>query len=261
MYNALKKLGYKSYHMSEACMSAGKGHLIMWNEAIRAKYGPSPNVNSDGESSTLLAPYSSSDFGKLFQDYDALSDIPSVLFIPELLAAYPHARLILTTHPRGVDGWLRSMHNSYFRISGWSVWSRLMMPYDTLFSRPYMTLVRRVVEIWTGTPWPAASDFAAVEPRLRTFYAEHNDEMRRLARDQGRVLLEFDPNKGWEPLAEFLGKEIPSEPYPHANGGNSVVNLHKLLILMRLQAVFGPSIAKVVGGLAVVGLAWWWMRR
>lgn len=30
-------------------------------------------------------------------------------------------------------------------------------------------------------------------------------------------LLEWSIEDGWEPLCKFLGKEIPNEPFPHAN--------------------------------------------
>jgi len=30
-------------------------------------------------------------------------------------------------------------------------------------------------------------------------------------------LLEWTVEDGWEPLCAFLGKEIPAEPFPHAN--------------------------------------------
>ena len=258
MYNALKTLGYRPYHMSEACLMTPKGHLAMWNEAISGKYGNSADPKT--ESSPMCEAYAPSDFAKLLQDYDALTDIPSVLFVPELIAAYPHAHLILTQHPRGVDGWLRSIENSFFRVAGWRIWSWPLMSYDTVFSLPYMTLIRRVLGIWTGLPWPAARDFSAAKPALREFYAKHNDEVRTLARSQRSDLLEFDPSEGWGPVCTFLGKEIPAEPYPHINEGNYVVNLHKMVVISRLKAVFGAGIARVAGGVAVVGLAWWWMR-
>jgi hypothetical protein len=259
MYNALKILGYKSYHMSEACLMTPKGHLAMWNEAITSKYGGSPSTKANY--SSICEPYTALDFAKLLQDYDALTDIPSVLFVPELMAAYPHARLILTQHPRGVDGWLRSIENSFFRVAGWRIWPWLLMKYDTAFSLPYMTLVRRVLELWTGLPWPAAGYFTAAKPALREFYAKHNDEVRTLARVQGRELLEFNPANGWGPLCAFLGKDVPAEPYPRTNEGNYVINLHRVLVAMRLKAVFGPSIVRIAGAIAIAGAAWWWMRR
>lgn len=30
-------------------------------------------------------------------------------------------------------------------------------------------------------------------------------------------LLEWSVDEGWEPLCAFLGKEVPDEPFPHAN--------------------------------------------
>ncbi len=30
-------------------------------------------------------------------------------------------------------------------------------------------------------------------------------------------LLEWTVEDGWEPLCEFLGKDVPNEPFPHVN--------------------------------------------
>ncbi|KAK4503081.1 hypothetical protein PRZ48_006508 [Zasmidium cellare] len=261
MSHALPKLGYKSYHMSAACMDAGKGSLIMWNEAIKAKYGPSPS--SSQTSTTGLTPYGAPEFAKLLQGYTATSDTPTVLFVPELLAAYPDAKLILTRHPRGVDAWLKSIKNSYYRITSWWVFDWILIPWDKDFAAPYVPLLRRIMEIWCGNvPYSQAKDFEAMEPRLRKRYLAHNAECLALAKAQGRPVLEFEASMGWEPLCRFLGKEVPEGAYPHVNEGDYVVDLHKGIVWMRLKATFGTSV--VVLGLGAVGAAvgaWWWVGR
>lgn len=261
MYNALSNLGYKSYHMSVCCQDVGKGSLIMWNEAITAKYGPSPSTSSTNTSRP--APYGPAEFAKLLQDYTATTDVPTALFLPELMAAYPDAKLVLTTHPRGVDAWLRSINNSYYRICNWSIWDRLLIPYDKAFSQPYQALLRRTVEIWAGNePFTTAKNFAAMEARLRRTYLEHNEEMLSLAKAQGREVLEFDPRRGWTPLCAFLGKDVPEgEGYPHFNEGEYVVNLHKYVVWLRLKASFGKGVLIGLGAVGVVMGAWWWMGR
>lgn len=52
-----------------------------------------------------------------------MTDIPSVLFVEELMAAYPDAKILVTT--RGMDGWLKSMHASFYEILGWKRWTFL----------------------------------------------------------------------------------------------------------------------------------------
>lgn len=52
-------------------------------------------------------------------------------------------------------------------------------------------------------------------PSVELYYA-HNKWVRELV-PEGQ-LLEYQPSMGWEPLCEFLGKEIPKdEPFPWVN--------------------------------------------
>jgi hypothetical protein len=50
----------------------------------------------------------------------AVSDIPCILFVDELLAAYPNAKVIITSRP--VDRWLLSVENSFYAILSWKRW-------------------------------------------------------------------------------------------------------------------------------------------
>ena len=52
-----------------------------------------------------------------------MTDAPCVNFSDELLAAYPDAKVVLTT--RDVDKWLPSMERSYYKILAWKWWMAL----------------------------------------------------------------------------------------------------------------------------------------
>ncbi|CAL8575126.1 hypothetical protein XPA_001069 [Xanthoria parietina] len=77
MKNALDHLGYHTYHMSECIKHWPDRHLHYWDEALKAKY------TAQGK------PYQVEEFNKIFKGYNAVSDIPSILFVDDLLAAYP----------------------------------------------------------------------------------------------------------------------------------------------------------------------------
>jgi hypothetical protein len=51
----------------------------------------------------------------------------------------------------------------------------------------------------------------------RNFYEEHNERVREIMRENGRPLLKLNARQGWNPLCEFLGKEVPATPYPRTN--------------------------------------------
>ena len=47
------------------------------------------------------------------------------------------------------------------------------------------------------------------------WYEDHNEEVKR-AVPKGNLLI-FNAKQGWEPLCNFLGKEIPAEEFPRKN--------------------------------------------
>lgn len=47
----------------------------------------------------------------------AITDIPCIMFVDELVIAYPEAKVILIS--RDVDSWLRSMNNTFYAVLGW----------------------------------------------------------------------------------------------------------------------------------------------
>lgn len=63
---------------------------------------------------------------------------------------------------------------------------------------------------------------------------------------------------GWEPLCEFLGKEVPDEPFPHLNATGASFDA-------RADAVINKWLLRAVRNMVLVtgtvGLAWWYMAR
>jgi hypothetical protein len=51
-----------------------------------------------------------------------------------------------------------------------------------------------------------------------TAYRNHNNRVRQII--PADLLLEFDVREGWEPLCQFLDKDVPSVPFPHRNAGS-----------------------------------------
>lgn len=64
---------------------------------------------------------------------------------------------------------------------------------------------------------------------------------------------------GWEPLCRFLGENVPEEPYPRVNDGDSVVKLHKMVYWWRLMTVLVKG-SGMMGAVAALITAWWWFQ-
>jgi Sulfotransferase domain len=71
--------------------------------------------------------------------HQAVTDAPCVNFADELLAAYPDAKVVLTT--RDVEKWLPSMERSYYKILAWKWWLALAAVDDvSIHDRQFTTL-------------------------------------------------------------------------------------------------------------------------
>jgi len=55
------------------------------------------------------------------------------------------------------------------------------------------------------------------------FYAMHNSAIQRAIAPER--LLTFNAREGWGPLCRFLGKPLPSFPYPHVNEAEGLARL------------------------------------
>jgi hypothetical protein len=83
--------------------------------------------------------------------------------------------------------------------------------------------------------------FGDREYAIETF-ERHNEEVKRHVPAEN--LLVYEVGEGWGPLCEFLGVEVPDEPFPHLNDSEvfrgRIRRIRRLTVAM---AVFGVSLA------------------
>jgi hypothetical protein len=184
---ALNMLDYTTFHGS---MMNQAPHLYpYWTEALSAyHYG-------------TCRRYDRADYDKLLGDYNVSCNLPGTFVWQDLVKAYPEAKIILTT--RNVDKWIKSMKESVDEGVKWKTWDIV-----TQFEP-------------TQRAWWKYQKFQQVlrkhlAPRgERQAYIDHYDEIRKAV--PAERLLDFDVNGGWEPLCEFLGKDVPEQGFPHVN--------------------------------------------
>lgn len=145
-------------------------------------------------------------FDQLLGHCQAICDGPVTCFTPELLEAYPDAKVVLSN--REVDAWHQSITNAVIK---------------NIFNHRAVTLdwLARI----TGSPnrW-TRSMFVRVftdgyggnfEKNVKKAYQEHYDMVRALVPPER--LLEYRAEEGWEPLCKFFEKEQPKNEFPNGN--------------------------------------------
>ncbi|KAB5566704.1 P-loop containing nucleoside triphosphate hydrolase protein [Coniochaeta sp. 2T2.1] len=180
--NALTHLGIGPvYHMKEV----GKNkHAGLWVEAIDAKFEGVGN------------PWGREDLERILAGFEAVADYPAAIFPEELIAAYPEAKIILST--RDEDGWYASMMSTLIH------W-QMSRPADD--PSPISQLARK----YHGHCW--GNDFPE---NGRTCFREHNALVKEASK--GRDFLELQAKDGWVPLCEFLGVPVPEGvPFPRSD--------------------------------------------
>jgi hypothetical protein len=114
------------------------------------------------------------------------TDWPSLTFAAELMDAYSSAHLILTV--RSEDSWLASTNS-------------------TLFTMSKSQFLPRFTDYHFGP-----QEERGEEDKKKGF-REHNENVKKWARERGRGLLIFEVREGWGPLCAFLGKGMPEEEF------------------------------------------------
>lgn len=243
---ALEQLGYHPYHMAKA-MAAPRLNFSLWIEALRAKFHPETIT-----SSAVKTPWGIDEFDKLLGSFDGVSDVPSICFAEELIAAYPDAKVVLNT--RDVDAWLRSMENTAGRVLRWRGWATLAK-WDPALIGPWWEHGQLVMP----TVYNTVSDFSAEGPAREAFRAHYARVRGAVEGEEGR-LLEYKVQDGWGPLCEFLGKEVPEGEFPRVNDSRDFVKIHGFMWWL--------GVGRMIWGVAVMGApvlaagaAVWWREE
>ncbi|MQA14841.1 MAG: sulfotransferase family protein [Pseudonocardiaceae bacterium] len=188
---ALEHLGFgPCYHMFEVLSAPER--MQDWQHAV------------DG---------SNVDWDRVFAGYRATVDWPGAAFWRRLVEHYPQAKVVLSV--RDPHRWWESTYNTIYQFAARDTAPPEMPEADWQHFRK--TLLPTIHEIiWDGTFGGRFEDEAhAIE-----VFERHNAEVQReVPADR---LLVYEARDGWAPLCEFLGVDVPPEPYPHVNETGSL---------------------------------------
>lgn len=196
---ALHLLGFNhTYHGFDTVLPPPSLEAIY--RLLQKKYATAP---SPGKTSKLTA----EDFDIVLSGSVGVSDLLAAEFAPELIEAYPDAKVILNVR-RDLDGWYASMQQTmgYFDRNpvDWD-WCKSWFSADLFWIRQAMcrTLMPRFFR-------------GSFHSNGKWVYEQHVAMVKGLGLPEDR-LLQWSVEDGWEPLCRFLGKEVPQLEFPIGN--------------------------------------------
>lgn len=171
----------------------------------------------------------------IFAGYQAAVDFPASIFYQELLAQYPHAKIIHTV--RDPDRWYSSTEETIFRFANnFPTWLQF-------FIRPlhnFADMQQRL--IWDGL---FDGRFQDRNYAIHIFNQATENVQQHVPPEK---LLIFQVKEGWEPLCAFLNVPIPDVPFPHVNDR---ATMQRHMKRVRATATAGLLAAALV---AILGL-------
>jgi len=225
-----KLLGGECYHMQAVIMNSFRGdgtHADAWVAAMAGKA-------DEQKLKTVLA------------GCTAGLDWPLSTCYKELMEIYPDAKVLLTLHPKGADGWVKSFKGTIFEMmkaqrSFPVSWTLSFVPKFAKFFNVVQNGVRCAPEL-QGCAAATTLD----EEKAKAAYIEHIEQVKRYVPSE--KLLVFDATQGWEPLCAFLGKPVPDEPFPNVNDTAQFRSKISGMVRMGYMCAAGAALfASVVG--------------
>lgn len=153
------------------------------------------------------------DWAQIFAGYDSTVDWPGSFFYPELIEAYPTAKVLLSV--RDSADWARSMSATI-----WDVVYGDNLVHDLSSARSriepgwrdYMELI---TAMWEKSGLLPSNAAGPDQTELAEAFERYNEEVQRTVPSDR--LLVWKPADGWAPLCEFLQVPVPQAPLPRVN--------------------------------------------
>ncbi|TCO77623.1 sulfotransferase family protein [Chromatocurvus halotolerans] len=174
---ALERLGFGPCYHMESVLHDMPLRVPHWNDALAGR----------------------ADWAALFEGFNSAVDWPTASFYRELSAALPDARFILST--RSPDSWAASYGSTIAKL----VADRANAPEPM---QAWLDMAHSV------TARCAVHDNMS-DAALAQAFMTHEASVK--ATIPAERLLVFEAKQGWAPLCDFLGVDVPDEPYPRTN--------------------------------------------
>ena len=240
LLSAFQQLGYHNTYPRDSPNANtwnSFAYTQAWNKTIDDKFVHGKTVGRE-------------QLDELLGDCMVVSGVPCFLFLEEMIAAYPEAKVILTT--RDLDAWYASILGTFEFISTQPIF-RVASVFDSWVKARQGYLDR--VKFWG---W-----YGSIPDYGKMIHRNHVEKVRDL-KATGKikeVYLELEVGHGWEPLCDFLGVDVPlGKPYPRVNDQNSVNKMFYTSLIPSAWKVVLRAVAVRTVPVVLLGTMWW-LRR
>lgn len=145
------------------------------------------------------------DVKRVYQNADAVLGHPGSFFYEEILEAFPDCKVILSV--RDEDSWLKSAVNQME-----TTFALRPQKFKAMLS-PTARRINYILDCYIDASFGSCNSKSTCVFRKR--YRIHNHRVRSIV--PADKLLVYNVKRGWKPLCEFLGCDIPTIPFPREN--------------------------------------------
>jgi hypothetical protein len=220
---ALRQLGYDDVYHGLQLVEGRTEDIPQWYRLTKAK--------QHNDKAFLCK----EEFDKVLGNCMAVTDMPCCSFGPELMDAYPDAKVVLNRRA-DTAAWEKSIRSTLMgMLSTW--WAQVLLWFDKdLCWRGLLN--SEVFEAMVVNPLLQA------EGGMQAGYEKYYKDMEQLCREKGRECIVWGPEQGWNPLCDFLGHEKPKTDFPR---GNTPADIMKFA-----ERVHGPRVKRAVRNISVI---------
>jgi hypothetical protein len=200
---ALGILGYNNVYHGLKFVEVPE-HWLFQERAAEATW---PEINARDKKNPP-PPFTRADWDEFYAPFDALTDL-ACFYGPQLIEAYPEAKVILTIRP--YEKWFPSFNSQVLEplFGPWVDW--FLKGVGTIVgNRAGFAMQKTISGFWGG-----ANTLEAIHARAPGVFRAHNERIKAMVPPER--LLVYTVGEGWESLCDFLGKPVPTVDFPRVN--------------------------------------------
>ncbi|KAH8891102.1 hypothetical protein GQ53DRAFT_648852 [Thozetella sp. PMI_491] len=252
LYQAMKILGYRPFHMMEVALQGAPGAEILCEGIVACQNRLSG-----------IQPWSKTDLDKWLDDYDCLVELPFMLGLRSIEPYIhdPEVKFILTE--RDPNRWAKSINATIGPVAqaGFKFPMNMLKYFDRYLYYLFLANALFYRYIGDGTK----PDQKGNREALGRNYTEYNQMIKTVVPKERLLVIKLEDGLGWEQICPFLGTAIPDADYPGKNDPAEFEAQLKAFVEPKVRNAIlkaGAVAAPIVGGAvwAVLKYSPLWMR-